>query len=145
MARPNVQLGKDVSFTIAAVTDNGSGTLTPGAAAAMTGKAKSANLRLMRETERIEALDATRMNHVSILDGFSVTLNGITWKTVDGNPLLTKFIAGALAQIVCTTPDKTFTFLGNLEEFTMDLERGENPHSVTLTPIDNGAANPVIA
>lgn len=146
MARPNIQLGKDVSFTIAAGTDNGLGTVTyETPAIPMTAKAKSASLRLMRETERSEALDFNGMNYVPILDGWELSITGITWKTVGGNPLINKFVYGALARIVLTTPDKTYTFRGILEELSMDFERGENLHTLRMVPIVDGFANPTIA
>lgn len=148
MAAKLVEIGKNITFSLTPLTINATtGVITVGTSLPLTGKAKRASERLQRETERIEALDATIANNVYIKDTWTLELASIKLSAgTNPNPLRDTFAAGAYAQIVVTTTTKTYTYQGVLGTMTMDVGGpGEVNDVITLIPIDIGAANPLIA
>jgi hypothetical protein len=149
LAAKLVELGRNVTFSIAPITIDGTtGAITVGTVLPLTGKAKRGAMRPQRESERIEALDATIANNVYLgKDNWSLELAGIRYKVgTNPNPLMDTFMAGAYGQIVVTTSTKVYTFQGLISTATLDVGGpGEVDDVVTLIPIDTGAANPGIA
>lgn len=149
MAAKLIAIGKNVTFSIAPITINSSsGAITVGTAVALTGTAKRANKRLMRELERIQALDAAIANNVYLFDNWEIVLASIKL-SAGTNPeiLQADFMAGPYAQIVITLPStKVFTYQGILSALNINIDGpGQMLDEITLVPFDNGGSNPSYA
>lgn len=147
MANPLVEIGKNVTFSIAPVTINGTtGALTTGTALPLTGKAKRAGERQQRRSALINALDATIDNNVHILDSWTFELSAIKWKAgTNPNPLRDTFATNPYAAITVVTSTKTYVYTGLLAEAMMNVDGPDEVlDQVTLIPIDTGSANPAI-
>lgn len=144
---PVILIGRNVTFTLAPVTIDGTtGARTVGTAVALTGKAKRAAKRHRRRTFEALPLDATLVNNVPWIDDWVVELSAIRRGGASGagpNPLDDTFAAGPYAQIVITSPTNVDTYQGCLINFDWEVVQGaENIESIVLIPIDIGAANP---
>ncbi len=146
MAMAPVLIGRNVSVAVYGGTDDGTGTITWASSVSLAGKAERVEERLRRETERIEAMDATIENNVPIIDGWTLNVSAIKRKAgTTPNPLESLFLNYTYAKVVITTPTSVRTYRGVAQELGIMTEQRKNTDSFGLVPIDDGSANPTVA
>lgn len=145
MAYVHYMLGRNVSFAVHPITIDTAGTVTVGTGIAMTGKAARCEIRLIRNSEVIMALDDLLENNVPDYDSWIVNLSGIKRKVgTNPSPLEENFLAQPHAQLVVTTTLKIWTFHGLCQELAIPIERMAQIETLNLIPINTGVTNPAV-
>lgn len=113
--------------------------------ATMVGHVDEVTISMRSENEEISPMNTTRLNHVQLKVGTTITIHEILKS--NGTNYLATAATGATAvfKVLVTRGGQGFTFYGLLESYEEGLRRGKSTGSMTLAMLDISAANPAYA
>jgi hypothetical protein len=149
MSLPNWLLGRHwTSIVVTPITtDESTGGITVVTASAktMTAFIKGITRRDIREQEAIMPLGTRKINKMTLAVGAEYTLEEFLRNAAGGDSLAAISEAYDYCQIAFTRAGKTYTAQCLVGDYDEPAVRGGNVGTLTISLIDNGAANPVVA